>query len=269
MAKKNRSKGNPAPTIEQDPGDDDLVNNLLTQLDTQDEDTVVNEISPNNEIDRQEAKQRQSAKSRFQARQVRRAAALAQYSSPADPEAEARLVKEAADEEKAISKICKKHGRQMFQINPDGHCLYSAVAHQLTLLGKLTSSQATYVAMRAAAAQFIESHPDDFLPFLPAIEGEDTSTDPGLMSPSQFRQYCHDVRDSAVWGGEPEIQALSRAFNVPIYVVQAGTPPIVVHDPSRGSETDEFKQDGVWLSYHRRMYGLGEHYNSLRSHPPT
>lgn len=142
--------------------------------------------------------------------------------------------------------------------------------------------------MRAAAAQFIESHPDDFLPFLPAVEGEDTAgaTDPGLMSPSQFRQYCHDVRESAVWGGEPEIQALSRAFNVPIYVVQAGTPPIVVHDPSGNSETDEFKRDGVWLSYHRRMYGLGEvcsmyllvfvtnfpseqHYNSLQSNSPT
>lgn len=80
MAKKNRSKGNPAPTIEPDPGDDDLVNNLLTQLDTQDEDTVVNEISPNNEIDRQEAKQRQSAKSRFQARQVSKIDAC-----PSDP----------------------------------------------------------------------------------------------------------------------------------------------------------------------------------------
>lgn len=115
--------------------------------------------------------------------------------------------------------------------------------------------------MRLAAANFIESHPDDFLPFLPATEGEDTAgaTDPGLMSPHQFQQYCLAVRDTAVWGGEPEIQALSRAFNVPIYVVQAGTPPVVVHDPSGNPGAhDAIRQNGVWLSYHRRMYGLGE-----------
>lgn len=116
--------------------------------------------------------------------------------------------------------------------------------------------------MRAAAADYIESHADDFLPFLPATEGEDTAgaTDAGLMSPGQFKQYCSSVRETAAWGGEPEIQALSRAFNVPIYVVQGGVPPVVVHDPSGnpGTGNSSIKQDGVWLSYHRRMYGLGE-----------
>lgn len=168
------------------------------------------------------------------------------------------------------------------QINPDGHCLYSAVADQLALLGRISRSQATYATTRVMAANYIESHAEDFLPFLPAIGGEDSAgaTEAGLISPQQFQQYCHAVRDSAVWGGEPEIQALCRAFNTPIYVVQGGAPPVVVHQPP-GNPDNAMRGNGVWLSYHRRMYGLGEvsgisfgietlalivqqHYNSLR-----
>jgi hypothetical protein len=65
MAKKNRSKGNPAPAI--DLGNDDLMDDLIAQLDSQDKNPAVNETSPSNE---QGAKPKQSAKTRFQARQV-------------------------------------------------------------------------------------------------------------------------------------------------------------------------------------------------------
>jgi OTU domain-containing protein 6 len=103
------------------------------------------------------------------------------------------------------------------------------------------------------------------------------------MNPEQFEKYCVNIRDTGVWGGEPEILALSRAYNVPIHVVQSGSPPVVVHNPS-GSPSEEAMHDKrvVRISYHRRMYGLGEvcfvsnlsrsesdlicsqHYNSLR-----
>lgn len=153
----------------------------------------------------------------------------------------------------------------------------------MALLGIIPPSQATYANIRSAAANFIHSHPDDFLPFLPAVGGEDTegALDAGFMTREQFDGYCFTVRDTAVWGGEPEIVALSRAFNVPINVVQGGQPPIVVHDPS--GETTLKVQPAVWISYHRKLYGLGEvskntvnfligllrfcffqHYNSLR-----
>ncbi len=127
------------------------------------------------------------------------------------------------------------------------------------------------------------SHPDDFLPFLPSTSGEDAagSYDEGLISPREFEQYCTTIRDTGAWGGEPEILALSRAFNVPIHVVQGGAPPIVVHNPNGGpGEGDLNVKHAVRISYHRRMYGLGEvimlsphhvytdpipqHYNSLR-----
>jgi len=111
--------------------------------------------------------------------------------------------------------------------------------------------------MRAVAANYMEAHIDDFLPFLPTTE--DPVEGSGLMTPEQFREYCHSVRSTAVWGGEPEIQALTRALNIPIYVLQAGVPPILVHDPSdEVSADDMLSQDGVWISYHKKLYGLGE-----------
>jgi len=137
------------------------------------------------------------------------------------------------------------------QVNPDGHCLFSAIADQLALLGILPASLANYAVVRQAASHYIFSHPDDFLPFLPPPAGAD-----GLMTPALFESYCLAIRDTAEWGGEPEILALSRAYSVPIHVIQAGRPSVVVHDPH-----DPINVNGkrvIRISYHRRMYGLGE-----------
>ena len=148
----------------------------------------------------------------------------------------------------------------MRKVTPDGHCLFSAVADQLQLLGILPAAQANYTTTRAVAANYILSHMDDFLPFLPSEVGEDAvgATDAGLMTPAQFQRYCAAIRTTAVWGGEPEILALSRAYNVPIHVVQGGTPPVVVHEPSPGTGPPPGAKSVVYISYHRRLYGLGE-----------
>jgi hypothetical protein len=63
-----------------------------------------------------------------------------------------------------------------------------------------------------------------------------------------------------------QIQALSRAFKVPIHVIQSGPPTIVSHggadDAFAGAMTPEQSASQgdniVRISYHRRMYGLGE-----------
>lgn len=104
------------------------------------------------------------------------------------------------------------------------------------------------------------SHPDDFLPFLPSAEGEDGqgAGDAGMMSPKEFEGYCKAIKDTGVWGGEPEILALTRAFNVPIHVIQGGVPPVVIHNPSNPSDQDIHNKQAARISYHRRMYGLGE-----------
>jgi len=155
-----------------------------------------------------------------------------------------------------LTNICPK-------VTPDGHCLFAAVADQLAVLGIIPRTQATYAVTRVAAANYIYTHPAEFVPFLPSIDGEDGvgATDAGLITPRQFEIYCTSIRDTGVWGGEPEILALSRAYNIPIHVIQSGTPPVVVHNPTgapdHGDGLDGTKKV-VRISYHRRMYGLGE-----------
>ncbi|KAJ7219226.1 hypothetical protein GGX14DRAFT_435174 [Mycena pura] len=276
MAKKNKLKKAIQPLADAPPVDDDddgLVDDLLAQLDSrnaagkQESANLLNELQVGQQLEEIQEKSKQDPKLRFKARQARKAAALAQMYAPDDPASEARLEKEAKDEERDIDRVCNELNVRIHEINPDGHCLFSAVADQLKLLSILPSAQASYVTTRTAASTYIYTHPDEFLPFLPSVAGEDGtgSADPGLMSPREFEQYCASIRDTAVWGGEPEILALCRAYNVPIHVVQAGRPPVVVHNPI-GSSTDAQVMDQrvVRISYHRRMYGLGEHYNSLR-----
>lgn len=101
------------------------------------------------------------------------------------------------------------------------------------------------------------------------------------MDMAEFEKYCSTIRDTGAWGGEPEILALSKSYNIPIHVVQGGSPAVVIHDPNgKPGKTDD--PGVVRISYHRRMYGLGEvslppcseascclsiieqHYNSLR-----
>lgn len=121
----------------------------------------------------------------------------------------------------------------------------------------LPKEQATYANLRTVAANYIHSHPSDFIPFLPSVGGEDGdgALDAGLMNREQFDSYCATVRDTAVWGGEPEIVALSRAFKLPIHVIQGTQPFVVVHDPLDGSGNTT---PVIRISYHRKLYGLGE-----------
>jgi len=201
---------------------------------------------------------------------------------------DARFEQEARGEERDISRICDQLGLEMIevrnstyrtrstptqsidaslvpprmeiQIAPDGHCLFAAVADQLSLHGIIPRSAASYAATRATAAHYMMQHPDNFLPFLPSIDGEDgagATESEGMMSQREFQMYCASIRDTAAWGGEPEIMALSRAYNVPIHVVQAGKPPVVIHEPLPNM-SDDINIKIVFISYHRRMYGLGE-----------
>ena len=63
-----------------------------------------------------------------------------------------------------------------------------------------------------------------------------------------------------------QIQALSRAFSIPIHVVQHGPPVVVSHgsagDSFGGTLTPEQSaaqgDEVIRISYHKRMYGLGE-----------
>jgi OTU domain-containing protein 6 len=258
-----------APPPQMPADDEELMDDLMAQLDSRNQTVqsesanVLNEMQIDKQVNIAESSgQKQDPKSRYLARQARKAAALAEHFSPVDEEADARLKQETKDEEKSIKRTCDELGVRIHEINPDGHCLFSAIGDQLALLNIVPAAQANYLAVRYAASHYIYTHPNDFLPFLPSSDGGHGS---GIMSPAEFEQYCVSIRDTGVWGGEPEILALSRAYNVPIHVIQGGSPPVVVHNPAGAPQEENLREKKVVrISYHRRMYGLGEHYNSLR-----
>lgn len=134
---------------------------------------------------------------------------------------------------------------QIREISSDGHCMYRAVEDQLGQHGL----GLTLKDLRAQTAQHMRSHTDDFLPFL-------TNTNTGDMyTPDEFDKYCSDVADTAAWGGQLELRALTQVLQRPIEVLQADSPAIMIGE--------EFDKSPITLIYMRHAYRLGEHYNSV------
>lgn len=100
--------------------------------------------------------------------------------------------------------------------------------------------------MRKTAARYIEEHPDEFSGFLDEPLGT----------------YVHKIRDSAEWGGQLELIALAKSYNVEICVLQDGRIDRFEPETESGQKLEK-----IWLAYYRHGYGLGEHYNSLRKAP--
>lgn len=166
---------------------------------------------------------------------------------------------EAAVEAADILRQCKEMLLTMVEMNPDGHCLYAAVADQLNL--KQPAPQAyDYSAVRSAAAAYMRAHREDFLPFLAEID--DVGADSDADRHAQFMKYCDAIEHTSEWGGQPEIVALSRVLHTPIHVVQSGSSVIKTGDEDPMREPlliSCVAADSVThRSYHRKMYGLGE-----------
>ncbi len=182
-------------------------------------------------------------RNRQKERLARRAAEQEAAMTKAEEEA-STMTNHRAIENAYMKKKMEAEGLVEQDIAPDGHCLFSAVADQLQTQLSIPLSKTAdeaerpaYKTVRQAATDFMEAHGDDFAPF---VEGD-------------FGAYLARMRDTAEWGGEPELMALARAYGVGIRVVQDG-------------RTEEIGQGEklLWLAYYRHGYGLGEHYNSLR-----
>jgi OTU domain-containing protein 6 len=189
---------------------------------------------------------------RQKARLARRAAE--QEAQTAQAAEEASNLPDLRDQERqAMSEALEQYHLQEKSIRPDGHCLYSAVADQLTILkldlmpsGSSTSLEdqelPQYKIIRRAAADYVEGHPDDFEPYLEEA----------------LPLYVHKIRDTAQWGGQLELAALAKTYGVEINVLQ-GSGQIVKLEPEGPHDPQK-----IWLAYYRHTFGLGEHYNSLR-----
>jgi OTU domain-containing protein 6 len=202
-------------------------------------------------------------RNRQKERQARRAAE--QEAAAVAAETEARDMVDHRGIEKAyMLREFKANALREKDIEPDGHCLFSAVADQLAVNGIALSSSETasaavaaageekerermmpYRVVRRKAAEYMERHAEDFEGFLE----------------EPLQSYVAKIRDTAEWGGQLELSALANAYRVAIKVVQDGRTEVV---RPLGEEEGEEELKTLWLAYYRHGYGLGEHYNSLR-----
>lgn len=233
---------------------DGHINDTTTAPDTEEvvgtENTLesaVNRISLTQEAEVQaQGKKPNRQKVRLARRVAEQEAAVAQAA------AEAASLPDLREMERlAFSLELETRGLKENHIQPDGHCMYSAVADQLIsrgvslVTGHTTLVKPDYRMVRHIAADFIAEHPDEFCPFLE----------------EPLEHYIAKIRDTAEWGGQLELSALARAYSTNISVLQ-GDGRVEKIDAGVGEEDNP-----LWLAYYRHSFGLGEHYNSLHAKP--
>jgi OTU domain-containing protein 6 len=212
-------------------------------------------VPANNEEDAPEQNGPKKKANRAKARLARRAAEYDALVAQAKEEA-ANMPDLREQERTRMEQHFGKHGVQVKEIRADGHCLYAAVADQLETRGlglrpriqvkthegvKLSD----YKRARYAAADVIESNPDEFVGFME----------------EPLEVYLQKIRETGEWGGHMELLALARSYRVKINVLHSDgrVDKIEPGDDVEGEEAQD-----IWLGYYRHSHGLGEHYNSLR-----
>ncbi|KAG3108951.1 hypothetical protein PI124_g11850 [Phytophthora idaei] len=127
-------------------------------------------------------------------------------------------------------------GCKLHEVEADGNCLFRALGDQLY------GDQHQHEEAREKIVSYLEQHRDDFEPFM---EDEE-----------KFEKYCERMREDGTWGGNQELYAAARLFQV--YVV--------VHQDQPSArimviECDRLKPTRfVHVAYHGE-----DHYDSVRA----
>jgi OTU domain-containing protein 6 len=213
--------------------------------------------STNGEEDAEAGRKKKA--NRAKARLARRAAE--QNAIIADAEREAANAPNPREiERERMAQQLEKHKLALHEIRADGHCLYAAVADQLTTRelslqpripittiqgeGEGNAKEA-YKTVRHAAADFLQTHADEYNGF---------TEDP-------LPEHIRKIRETGEWGGHLELLALARTYGLRICVLHSDgrVDKIETEEDGEGKEKEE-----IWLGYYKHSHGLGEHYNSLR-----
>jgi len=231
------------PDLEEDTFEEPATNGMNSITEKLDK-TAISEPEPSEDG---QPRKRNRQKERLARRAAEQEAAIEQ----AKKEAANQPDQKAVERKKMLDQFTAK-GLLEKSIRPDGHCLFSAVADQLSQVGVSLGPESEdvkegerYKVVRRAAAGYIEGHPDDFVAWLD----------------EPLEQYVEKIRDTAEWGGHLELLALAKTYNVEICVLQDGAAQTI--EPGDGKKDPE----RIWLAYYRHGFGLGEHYNSLRKAP--
>ncbi|CAG2203826.1 OTUD6 [Mytilus edulis] len=144
-----------------------------------------------------------------------------------------------------IKSILKTKNLQIFEIPSDGNCLYTAISHQVP--------HETYETLRRKTAQYMRDNPDEFLPFLTKENGDSYNDE-------DFETFLLKTAETAEWGGQLEVKAMSSTLHHPIEIIQGEGPQIKIGE--------EYDSESLTVCYHRHAFGLGEHYNSVETYVP-
>lgn len=202
------------------------------------------------------ANARKKKPNRAKERLARRAAEQAKTIADAEREAANAPNPREIERERMATQL-QRNKLSLHEIRADGHCLYAAVADQLVTreLGlapkvpitavQSSEQEQSYKRVRFAAADWIQSHADDFAGFM---------EDP-------LPEHVRKIRETGEWGGHLELLALARTYGIRICVLHSDgqVDKIEPEESEQGKEKEE-----IWLGYYKHSHGLGEHYNSLR-----
>eukprot|EP00166_Cyanidium_caldarium_P000837 ctg_1327.g434 len=227
--------------------------------------------------------------SKKQRKKLARASAQADADRRAAEERQLAAPSERDEESRRIEAVLARYALRVAEVRPDGHCLFRAVAHQLHTSCPEGMADGLRVSdpqvadrlrewpddvdadervwiLRDVAADYMRQHRDDFMPF---VAYDEHGIEVDASEERAFETYCARMSSTAAWGTQLEIQALARALGVPVEVygdpavltggvLRMGEEPVVaaVDDSSRPRPV-------LRLSYHRRYYELGEHFNSV------
>lgn len=153
-------------------------------------------------------------------------------------------------EQDKLESILKSKGLRLHDIDADGDCLYKAVEHQLSIASD-SSEKFTFQELREKTSRYMLENATNFMPFLLDDRGE-------LMSEQEYQNYCTRIAKAKVWGGHLELTAISRITNKSIHVYQADSRTPIVIEAQKPSD-----RKPILLSFHKHLYHLGEHYNSV------
>ncbi|KAJ3389719.1 OTU domain-containing protein 6B [Lobulomyces angularis] len=171
-------------------------------------------------------------KNRQQERKLRKKAEQEKIYQEALNEASTQIDYRSLEQE-SINDLLSLMKLKIKEIDPDGHCLYNAIIHQLSI-SKNNSVEFDYKQLRSITSKFIYENKLDFLPFLLNNNGE-------ILNDDEFEKYCNDLKDTAVWGGQPEINALSQYFKREIHVVQMGSPVLKIGEGQYAESSEPIK----------------------------
>ncbi|KAA0161970.1 hypothetical protein FNF31_03547 [Cafeteria roenbergensis] len=178
-------------------------------------------------------------------------------------------------EMRALNLRLSELGRAVKVMPADGSCMFHALADQLRGAGGSEGPEggASVSDLRETAAAHLERHAERLGPFLPFEDADgDFATDPSQA----VARYCSRLRNTALWGGQPEARAIAEALGRDVVIHRADSSPTVLSaaDGDGGAEAggaeaaaasgeDEAAAGGaLHITFHLHFLSTGEHYNS-------